>query len=112
MYVESISRLTASEESGPFMRLRPENVNEVFQSLVKMGDVAHALRDDSIPMPTITLTAHALVGGASLRARELAQLKAQPHTHSQYRRAESTHQDLQRQAAKSDSSAAQCNSTA
>ena len=57
MYVESISRLTASEESGPFMRLRPENVNEVFQSLVKMGDVAHALRDDSIPMPTITLTA-------------------------------------------------------
>ena len=39
------------------MRLRPENVNEVFQSLVKMGDVAHALRDDSIPMPTITLTA-------------------------------------------------------
>ena len=57
MYVESISRLTASEESGPFMRLRPENVNEVFQSLVKMGDVAHALGDDSIPMPTITLTA-------------------------------------------------------
>ena len=57
MYVESISRLTASDESGPFMRLRPENVNEVFQSLVKMGDVAHALGDDSIPMPTITLTA-------------------------------------------------------
>ena len=57
MYVESISRLTASEESGPFMRLRPENVNEVFQSLVKMGDVAHALGDDSIPMPTVTLTA-------------------------------------------------------
>lgn len=57
MYVESVSRLTASEESGPFMRLRPENVNEVFQSLVKMGDVAHALGDDSIPMPTITLTA-------------------------------------------------------
>ena len=42
MYCESITRLTA-DNTGGFARLRPENVNEVFQSLIKMGDVAHSL---------------------------------------------------------------------
>ena len=56
MYCESITRLTA-DNTGGFARLRPENVNEVFQSLIKMGDVAHSLGDESIPTPQITLMA-------------------------------------------------------
>jgi len=56
MYCESITRLTA-DNTGGFARLRPENVNEVFQSLIKMGDVAHSLGDESIPTPQMTLMA-------------------------------------------------------